>query len=384
MDFSLTEDQQLLVENLKELLARIMPPEKQEEYQNAGTFPWAEWKELAECGFVGVGWPEELGGTPADMMTQMLVNLTISRMGGMLGAYFTLGMTTVYDVVEFGTKEQKEKYAIPFVQGGAPLSLAVSEPSTGSDVASMQTSYKKDGDYFIINGTKHYTTGAAESKAIIVMAKDAKVKNVHAAGTMFIVDTDTPGLSINKLHKFSHETGATSICECFFKDVRVHKSAILGREHRGFMQTMSNFARERLANVSGSLATAINAFEDACTYANQRVQFGQTIGNFQLIQEMIMEMACRIENMYNMICKLCWKIDQGMDIRIEQGMAKYYCARATFEVVDMATQVLCGIGVVGDHRVGRYFTDARVGRIAGGTDQVMIFNTVPEILKKYK
>lgn len=384
MDFSLTDEQELIVENLKECLSRIMPPEKIQEVQQTGKFPWDAWKQLAEDGFVGIGWPEKVGGTPADLLTQVLINMNVCRYGGVLGAFYALGLTTVYDVVTFGTPAQIEKYVRPFINGGAPLSLGVSEPSTGSDVASMQTSYVWDGKTAVINGSKQYNTCGAEAAAIIVIAKDPKVANVHAGSTMFIVDADTPGLTVTRSQKFGHDTGPTSICEVRLDNVRVPKSAILGREHNGFRQTMANFARERLCNVSGSLATAINAYEDACSYATKRVQFGQTIGGFELVEELIMEMAVRIENMYNMIYKLCWKIENGQDIRVDQGLAKYYCAKATFEVVDMSLQVLAGVGVVGDHRVGRYFMDARTGRIAGGTDQVMIFNTVPEILKKYK
>ncbi len=223
-----------------------------------------------------------------------------------------------------------------------------------------------------------------EAPAIIVIAKDPTVDNVHRGATMFLVDRDTPGVTINKLPKMGHEDAPTSICEVFLNDVRVPRSAILGVEHNGFMQTMANFTRERIANVSGVIATAVNAFEDACAYANQREQFGQQIGRFELVQEMIMEMACKIENMMNMLYKLCWQADQGQDVRILAGMAKYYCSKATCEVVDDAIQVLAGIGVVGDHRVGRYYIDIRSARIAGGSDQVMVFNTAPQILKRYR
>ena len=248
----------------------------------------------------------------------------------------------------------------------------------------MQTSYAWDGDTAVINGGKHYTTCGMEAPAIIVIAKDPMVDNVHRGATMFLVDRDTPGVTINKLPKMGHENAPTSICEVFLNDVRVPRSAILGVEHNGFMQTMANFTRERIANVSGVIATAVNAFEDACAYANQREQFGQQIGRFELVQEMIMEISCKIENMMNMLYKLCWQADQGQDVRILAGMAKYYCSKATCEVVDDAIQVLAGIGVVGDHRVGRYYIDIRSARIAGGSDQVMVFNTAPQILKRYR
>ena len=323
IDFSKTEEQELLIESIKELLEREMPAEKERECYRNGEFPWDAWKAMAEAGFTGLGLPEEVGGTDVDLMTVALANFTISRYGGPLAAFYSMGMPTMYDVCEFGTPEQIEKYVKPYIAGGAPLALGISEPSTGSDVAGMQTSYAWDGDTAVINGGKHYTTCGMEAPAIIVIAKDPTVDNVHRGATMFLVDRDTPGVTINKLPKMGHENAPTSICEVFLNDVRVPRSAILGVEHNGFMQTMANFTRERIANVSGVIATAVNAFEDACAYANQREQFGQQIGRFELVQEMIMEMACKIENMMNMLYKLCWQADQGQDVRILAGMAKY-------------------------------------------------------------
>ena len=305
IDFSKTEEQELLIESIKELLEREMPAEKERECYRNGEFPWDAWKAMAEAGFTGLGLPEEVGGTDVDLMTVALANFTISRYGGPLAAFYSMGMPTMYDVCEFGTPEQIEKYVKPYIAGGAPLALGISEPSTGSDVAGMQTSYAWDGDTAVINGGKHYTTCGMEAPAIIVIAKDPTVDNVHRGATMFLVDRDTPGVTINKLPKMGHENAPTSICEVFLNDVRVPRSAILGVEHNGFMQTMANFTRERIANVSGVIATAVNAFEDACAYANQREQFGQQIGRFELVQEMIMEMSCKIENMMNMLYKLC-------------------------------------------------------------------------------
>lgn len=383
VDFTLTDEQELLMEGIKECLERELPDGGESCYKT-GEFPWKAWQALADNGFVGLGLPEEVGGTPCDMLTLAMANLTISRYGGPVASFYSMGIPTMFDLCEFGTQEQIDKYVKDYVQGGPPLALGISEPGTGSDVAGMQTSYVWDGDTAVINGGKHYTTCGAEAKAIIVMARDPQVENLHQAGTMFIVDVDTPGVRINKLPKMGHTDQPTSICEVFLSDVRVDRSTILGVEHNGFMQTMANFARERIANVSGVIATAINAFEDAAAYANQRVQFGQPIGRFQLIQEKIVNMAIKIDNMMNMLYKLAWKIDTNQNIRIDTGLAKLYCSRTVCEVLDDAIQVLAGIGIVGEHRVARYYIDTRACRIAGGTDEVMIFNTAPQILKRYR
>ena len=203
IDFSKTEEQELLIESIKELLEREMPAEKERECYRNGEFPWDAWKAMAEAGFTGLGLPEEVGGTDVDLMTVALANFTISRYGGPLAAFYSMGMPTMYDVCEFGTPEQIEKYVKPYIAGGAPLALGISEPSTGSDVAGMQTSYAWDGDTAVINGGKHYTTCGMEAPAIIVIAKDPTVDNVHRGATMFLVDRDTPGVTINKLPKLS-------------------------------------------------------------------------------------------------------------------------------------------------------------------------------------
>ena len=134
-----------------------------------------------------------------------------------------------------------------------------------------------------------------------------------------------------------------------------------------------------------SVSRHLEVLKDAGIITSRR-QANQVIYslNLSMVQEMIMEMSCKIENMMNMLYKLCWQADQGQDVRILAGMAKYYCSKATCEVVDDAIQVLAGIGVVGDHRVGRYYIDIRSARIAGGSDQVMVFNTAPQILKRYR
>ncbi len=199
IDFSKTEEQELLIESIKELLEREMPAEKERECYRNGEFPWDAWKAMAEAGFTGLGLPEEVGGTDVDLMTVALADFTISRYGGPLAAFYSMGMPTMYDVCEFGTPEQIEKYVKPYIAGGAPLALGISEPSTGSDVAGMQTSYAWDGDAAVINGGKHYTTCGMEAPAIIVIAKDPTVDNVHRGATMFLVDRDTPGVTINKL-----------------------------------------------------------------------------------------------------------------------------------------------------------------------------------------
>lgn len=386
MDFSFSPEQQKIIDDLKALLLEIYPEEMQDKDSENGTFPWQAWKRLADEGYLRLGLPESVGGKPCDTLTLAMVTMVLSRYGGALCSMFCLGIPTMFDICKFGRKSQIEKYVGGYIKGGPCLCLGISEPTTGSDVAGMLTNYYWDGDTAVINGMKHYTTGGDVADAMILIARDKKSKqSLHRCGTMFLVDLKTtPGVTIERLPKFGHYDDVFTICKETFTDVRLPRSAVLGREHNGFMQTMANFGRERVANCAASIGTAINCFEDACKYANKREQFGQPIGNFQLIQEKIMNMSVKIENMMNMLFKICWKIDNKMDVRIDTGMAKYYTPKTCCEIVDDALQILAGTGIVGSHRVAKLYISGRGARLGGGSDEIMIHNTVPEILKMYK
>jgi len=173
------------------------------------------------------------------------------------------------------------------------------------------------------------------------------------------------------------------ICEIFLDNVELPKSYILGKEHNGFPQLMKNFEIERTVAMAGALAVAENAFEDAAAYSKQRVQFGRPICENQLIQEKIFHMKMKVELMRNMLFKVAWMIDNKMDVRVDHALCKYYCANAANEVVDDALQVMGGVGLVGNHRIMRYFCETRSQRIGAGSDQVMIFSTAPQILMDF-
>jgi alkylation response protein AidB-like acyl-CoA dehydrogenase len=195
-----------------------------------------------------------------------------------------------------------------------------------------------------------------------------------------MVPMDAPGVKIEIMHKVGNRT--RSMGDVYLKDVEIEEKDLVGVEGNGFLQLMKNFEVERLVLAAESLGMAVCAYNDAVRYATQRVQFGKTIGSFQLIQEKIVSMHTKIENMRNLLYKCAWEKDNGIPINISAAVAKLYCAQSAFEVVDDAMQVFGGMGYTTDNRVSRLWRDARLNRIGGGTDQIMVHIAGRAILKK--
>ncbi len=380
MDFRLTEEQELLIQSLEELLAREAPESLNAEIDEKHEFPRESWQALADQGILSLGIPEEYGGTPADILTQTIVCETMGKHAFSLGIIYSLGIITIRDIVQFASEAIKEKVLTGFVEGDAPVALGITEPQAGSDAAALKTTATFDGDEVVFNGQKMYCTLAGDSKWILLMTRDPKIENPYEGISMWLLPTDTPGVRMSAISKL----GWWSIpsYEVFIENARVPKSNLVGEMNKGWPQLMANFEIERLALCAASLGAAEAAYEDAVAYANQRHQFGKPIGSFQAVQHMITDMAVHIENMRNYVYKIAWMMDCNMPVRHEHAMMKLYVARASFEVIDMAMQVLGGLGYTMDHRVQRLWRDIRLMRIGGGTDEIMYNIAGPQLLKK--
>lgn len=378
MDFRKTEEQELLLESFRELLSREAKEEYLRECDQKRQRPEMLFKALAENGFSTLGIPEEYGGTPVDNVTLMLIEEEYGRAGCPTGWPYCL---VVDDMLTFGTEEQK-RITMEFAKmGKRAFSLCITEPGAGSDSNSISTTYtRKDGKVYI-NGRKTFITGVKESPYMLVMTRDFSNPAPAKAMTMWWVPADAKGVTLTPLPKVGGRGHSSS--EVYLDNVEIEETALVGQEGNGFIQLMKNFEMERLLIAAWAVGYAQAAFEDAIRYANQRIQFGQKIGVFQLIQEKLTYMAIKIENMRNMVYKCAWEKDNGMSVNLSATMAKLYCAQSAFEVIDDAMQILGGIGYTEDHRVSRLWRDIRANRIAGGTDQIMIHVAGRSLLKKY-
>lgn len=380
MDFRWSEEQELLVQNLEELLHKEAPESLMAELDEKKEFPYKPWQALADHGILALGIPEEYGGVPADIQTLTLVCETLGEHALPLGIIYSLGIITIRDILQFGSEEIKREVLGGFVEGDPPVALGITEPQAGSDAAAMKTTATLDGEDVIFNGQKMYCTLSHQARYILLMTRDPKIENPYQGISMWLLPTDTPGLRFNYLNKVGWWTVPTY--EVFIENVRVPRKNLVGEMNRGWQQLMANFEIERLALCAASLGAAKAAYQDAAAYANQRVQFGKPIGSYQAVQHMITDMAVHIENMHNYIYKIAWMMDQNMPVRHEHAMCKLYVARASFEVIDTAMQILGGMGYMMEHRVQRLWRDIRLMRIGGGSDEIMYNIAAPQLLKK--
>jgi crotonobetainyl-CoA dehydrogenase len=380
MDFGFTEEQELLVHSLEELLQREAPESLLAELDARHEFPYKPWKALAEQGILGLGIPEKYGGTPADIQTMTLVCETLGKHAFPLGIIYSLGMITILDILQFGSEEMKMEVLTGLAQGDPPVALGITEPQAGSDAAALKATADFDGDEVVFNGQKMFCTLAGISKHILLMTRDARIENPYEGISMWLVPTDAPGLRFSQVSKVGWWTVPTY--EVFIQNVRVPRKNLVGELNRGWPQLMANFEIERLALSAASVGAAEGAYEEAAAYANQRVQFGQPIGAFQAVQHKIVDMAVKIENMRNYIYKIAWMMDHHMPVRHEHAMCKLYVAQAAFEVTDDAMQLLGGLGYTTENRVQRHWRDVRLMRIGGGTDEIMYNIAGPQLLKR--
>ena len=380
MDFSLTEEQRLLAQNLEELLRREVPESAQAELDEKHAFPKEAWQMLADNGILGLGIPEEYGGTPADIQTMTLACEILGKQAFSLGIIYSLGIITIRDILQFASEELKTQVLGGFVRGDAPVALGITEPQAGSDAAALKTRADFDGEEVVFNGQKLFTTLAGQARYILLMTRDQKIENPYDGISMWLVPTDSPGISMHALDKVGWRTIPSY--EVYLNDVRVPKKNLVGEINCGWQQLMANFEIERLGLSAASLGAAEAAFEDSLAYANQRQQFGTPIGSFQAVQHLITDMAVKIENMRNFVFKIAWMMDQNLPVRTEHAMCKLYVAQASFEVCDAAMQVFGGVGYTMDHRIQRLWRDVRLMRIGGGTDEIMYNIAGPQLLKR--
>lgn len=379
MDFGLTEEQQLLLESLRELIARECSEDYIREHDEKHTYPQKFMQELVDAGFGLLGVPEEYGGTEVDILTLMLVAEEIVKAG--IPTYLYGNALGIDDVLAFGNDEQKAITMEYAKKGMLSFCLGFSEPQAGSDSSALTTSYTRKNGKVYINGHKTFITGARHSPYMLCMARNPETTDPTKIFSMWFVPMDAPGVKIETLHKLGMNMVET--CEVYLEDVEIEEKDLFGEEGKGFIQLMKNFEIERLMLSAGCLGAAQCAFDDAARYANQRIQFGKPIGSFQLIQEKLTYMAIKLGNMRNMVYKTSWEKDNGISTKISSALTKLYCAQSAFEVVDDAMQILGGIGYTTDHRVSRIWRDLRASRIAGGTDQIMVHISGRAILKQY-
>ncbi len=379
MDFKKTEEQELLLESLRTVMERGNFEDYFKECDKNHEYPQKAVDALVEAGFSTLGIPEEHGGTPTDILTQIMVAEEAHALGYPSLCWINFS-TEVDDILTFGNEDQQKKVLECALEGKKPFTLGFTEPQAGSDSAAMATTAtKRDGKVYI-NGNKTFNTSADRAPFMLCVARSGINESPYKDFSMYLFPMDRPGVTIEKLDKIGNNMCGTY--EVHLDNVECEETDLVGEECKGFYQLMKNFEVERLTICAANVGMARCAYDEAVRYAGVREQFGKTIGSFQLIQEKIVDMKIKIENMQNMLYKTAWKKMNGESIMIDSSLVKRYTGQAAFEVIDDAMQIMGGIGYTHDCRISRLWRDQRVYRIMAGTEEIMVHTAGRALIKE--
>jgi alkylation response protein AidB-like acyl-CoA dehydrogenase len=369
--------------NIRTFIEREAHPLK-ESMEAQGQTPRHLWKQMGELGFLGPCYPEAYGGSGADFLTACVISeeLTVAKVSGFGMGFMVHSEMATPPVFFMGNEEQRHRFLAPAIRGDMIFALGISEPNAGSDVAAIRTRAKRDGNHYVIDGSKCFITNGFICDAVVLAVKtDLHAQPPHAGVSLLVVEKKTPGFRVGrKLEKIGCLASDTS--ELFFEECRVPAANLLGEEGHGFVAIMRNFQRERLIAAVGFVAGAKATFNMALSYARERNAFGKSIAKFQTIRHLLVEMATEVEIIESFVLGLCTRFagsindavaegTQGDDLTREISMAKYKSAEVSEWVADRAVQIHGGWGYMREFPVSQAFLDARAGSLAGGTTEIM-------------
>ncbi|MDM5306234.1 acyl-CoA dehydrogenase [Peribacillus frigoritolerans] len=369
MDFSLTKEQQMIKEMVREFAEKEIKPIAIE-LDAKSMFAEDVFKKMGKLGLLGIPFPEEYGGSDGDTISYAIAVEEVGKACGGTGlsyaAAVSLGASPIY---YFGTEEQKQKYLVPITTGETLAAFGLTEPNAGSDAGGTRTTAVLDGDEYVINGEKTWITNASYSRTVTVTAvsgKDSKGKNIISA---FIVPTDTQGLTINSNYE-KMGVRASNTCEIILDNVRVPKENLLGDPDKGFKQFLFTLDGGRISIAALAVGIAQAAFDRALAFSKERIQFGKTISNFQAIQFKLADMAMEIELARNMVYKAAWLKDNKKPFAKEAAYAKLFASETAFRASNQAIQIHGGSGYMREYEVERYLRDAKLLEIGEGTSEI--------------
>ena len=387
MDFSLTEEQQQLRRTVREFAEGEIAPHVME-WDEASKFPSEIIPKLAEMGFLGVIFPEKYGGAGMGYVEYAIIIEELSRVDGSIGiivaAHNSLCTNHIY---KFGSDAQREKYVTPLAQGKKLGCWSLTEPEAGSDAGGTRTAAAKQGDCWVLNGAKTFTTNGHHADVCVAMAVTDAAKKHHGISA-FIIEKGTsgfrPGKKENKLGLRASDTS-----EVVFSDCRVPAENILGRQGEGFVNSLQILDGGRISIASLGLGMAQGAYECSVRYAKQRKQFGKAISEFQAIQFKLADMAMQIEAARLLTYRAAWLADRAIasgdtDARItrESSMAKLYAGEVAVKVANEAVQIHGGYGFIKDYPAEKYYRDVKLCTIGEGTSEIQRLVIARQLLGK--
>ena len=367
--FIFDEDHEAYRESIRAFVSRELFPHA-EEWEKAEDFPDQTFRRMGMLDLFGNKFEEKYGGTGAGYIFEAVLVEETARCGSGgvaagLGAHSQIALPPI---ANFGSEEQKQRWLVPGIKGEMIAALGITEPEAGSDVSGIQTRAVRDGDDYILNGSKVYITNGCRADIVVTAVRTGP--DPHAGVSFIVVEKGTPGFDqATKLKKLGWRASDTA--QLFFSDCRVPAANMLGGEGAGFPMIMANFQWERLTMALGAVSGAEQTLKLARDYAESRVAFNRPIVRFQIIKHKLVEMATEIEMARHLTYHALWLFSQGRDAVKEVSMAKIAATEAATHVADEAVQVHGGYGYMMEFPVQRAWRDARLGPIGGGTTQIM-------------
>jgi acyl-CoA dehydrogenase len=360
----------ILLDSISRFVREVLVP-NENLVAETDEIPSAIVRQMRELGLFGLSIPEQYGGLQLTMEEEVRVAFEIAHTSpafrSLIGTNNGIGSQ---GIVIDGTPEQKQYYLPKLAAGEIIGSFALTEPGSGSDAASLRTSAVRDGDFYILNGTKRYITNAPEASIFTVMARTDPVKRGAGAISAFIVEKDTPGLTLGKIDKKMGQRGAHT-CDVVFENCRVPAANVIGgKEGVGFKTAMKVLDKGRLHIAAVCVGAADRMLDDALRYAMERQQFGQPIAEFQLIQAMLADSKAEIYAARSMVIDAAQRRDKGEDISTEASCCKLFASEMCGRVADRSVQIHGGAGYIAEYAAERFYRDVRLFRIYEGTSQI--------------
>lgn len=369
MDYFLSEEQKMIVDLARKVAQEKMKPVR-EHYEETGEFPWPVVKEFAQAGLCGVYIPQEYGGFGGGVFSLVLVVEELCKVDGAISLALAATALGTFPILLGANDAQKKKYLPDIASGKKLAAFGLTEPEAGSDATGMRTTAKKDGDYYILNGTKCFITNAGDAETYTVFAKTNPERGARGI-SCFILEKGMPGFEFGKKEN-KMGIRASSTRELIFNNCRVHKDNLLGKEGHGLIIAQSTLDASRPGVAAQALGIAAGALEEAINYARTRVQFGQPIASFQAIQHMLANMATEVEAARGLVYNTARMMDANPGKRTtkESAMCKLFASETAMKVTTDAVQIFGGYGYMKEYPVEKMMRDAKITTLYEGTSQI--------------
>ena len=363
------QDHQLFRQSVRQFIEKEVVPNA-EKWETERQIPKSIFQKMGDLGYLGINFSEEYGGTNADLWYSVvfLEEIARSTMGGFSTAVSVHQYMAINHIAKIGSPFLKEKYLVPAIAGEKIAALGISEPNAGSDVSAILTTAVRDGDEYVINGSKTFITNGTYGDFITLTCKTNTSAGANGV-SLIVVDLNAEGISRTKLNKMGWHSSDTA--EISFDNVRVPVTHLIGQENAGFYYLMESLQLERLVAAIMAVAGSELSLELTIQYLHERETFGRPIAKYQAIRHKIAEMATEVDIAREFVYSTCWKFTQGEVMVKECSMAKLFTSELAKRVADGCLQFFGGFGYIEDYPICRIYRDARVGTIAGGTSEIM-------------